>query len=63
VAGATFPVPIWHEYMRAAEWHKAARDFTSPDRYPVYASWEKGDWGSTWDSSSTYDSSTSTDGN
>ena len=26
VAGATFPVPIWHAYMAAAEWRKPARD-------------------------------------
>ncbi len=57
VAGATFPVPIWHEFMRVAEWNKPVRDFLSPDRYPVYTSWEQGHWGTTWDSSSSYDSS------
>src|SRR5262249_13175431 len=30
VAGATFPVPIWHAYMAAAEWRKPARDFLEP---------------------------------
>ena len=30
VAGATFPVPIWHAYMAAAEWRKPARDFLAP---------------------------------
>ena len=56
VAGATFPVPIWHEFMRSAEWRKLGRSFDTPRAYPVYRSWERGDWGSTWSS----DSSTST---
>ena len=36
VAGATFPVPIWHEYMAAALWHRGPSplDFLSPDAYP-----------------------------
>jgi len=30
VAGATFPVPIWHTYMAAAEWKRPVRDFLEP---------------------------------
>jgi membrane peptidoglycan carboxypeptidase len=30
VAGSTFPVPIWHAYMAAAEWRKPVRDFLEP---------------------------------
>jgi penicillin-binding protein 1A len=30
VAGATFPVPIWHTYMAAAEWKKPVREFLVP---------------------------------
>ena len=36
VAGATFPVPIWHEYMAAALWHHKVLDFQTPDSYPSY---------------------------
>ena len=46
VAGATFPVPIWHEYMAAALWHHKVLDFETPDQYPSYRSFTKGDWGS-----------------
>ena len=45
VAGATFPVPIWHEYMAAALWNHAVLDFQAPDHYPSYRSYVKGDWG------------------
>jgi len=46
VAGATFPVPIWHEYMAAALWHHKVLDFQTPDQYPSYRPFTKGDWGS-----------------
>ena len=36
VAGATFPVPIWHEYMAAALWHHKVLDFPPPDKYPTW---------------------------
>jgi penicillin-binding protein 1A len=36
VAGATFPVPIWHEYMAAALWHHKVLDFPTPDKYPTW---------------------------
>ena len=36
VAGATFPVPIWHEYMAAALWNRPALDFPTPNSYPSY---------------------------
>ena len=38
VAGATFPVPIWHEYMAAALWKRPALDFLLPDVYPTLPS-------------------------
>jgi penicillin-binding protein 1A len=45
VAGATFPVPIWHLYMENAEKGKAARQFQTPSSYPVYKPFTKGYWG------------------
>ena len=45
VAGATFPVPIWHLYMEAAEAGKPARQFQTPASYPVYKPFTKGYWG------------------
>ena len=38
VAGATFPVPIWHHYMAAALWHhKVLGRSTSRTSYPIVA--------------------------
>ncbi len=34
VTGATFPVPIWHLYMDAAEKNLPARQFLTPSSYP-----------------------------
>jgi penicillin-binding protein 1A len=45
VAGATFPVPIWHEYMAAALWHHKAFAFPTPDRYPTWRPIAHGDYG------------------
>jgi penicillin-binding protein 1A len=45
VAGATFPVPIWHLYMEAAEQRRPARQFETPSAYPVYKPFTKGYWG------------------
>jgi penicillin-binding protein 1A len=36
VAGATFAVPIWHDFMAIAEQHRPARDFLVPKSPPVY---------------------------
>ena len=36
VAGATFAVPIWHQFMAAAEVRRPARDFLVPKNPPVY---------------------------
>ena len=47
VAGATFPVPIWHSYMAAAEWRRPARPFLEPKKEIVYRDFERGDWGYT----------------
>ncbi len=46
VAGATFPVPIWHEYMAAALWHRKVLDFPAPDHYPTWRSLTRGYYGS-----------------
>jgi penicillin-binding protein 1A len=46
VAGATFPVPIWHEYMAAALWHHRVLGFELPDKYPTYHSVTRGNYGS-----------------
>jgi penicillin-binding protein 1A len=46
VAGATFPVPIWHAYMAAALWHHKVLGFELPDKYPIYHSVTRGNYGS-----------------
>jgi membrane carboxypeptidase/penicillin-binding protein len=46
VAGATFPVPIWHEYMAAALWHHKVLGFELPKKYPSYRSITRGNYGS-----------------
>ena len=46
VAGATFPVPIWHEYMTAALWRRPPLGFLLPDVYPTWHRVTHGDYGS-----------------
>jgi penicillin-binding protein 1A len=46
VAGATFPVPIWHAYMAAALWHHKVLGFELPDKPPTYHSITRGNYGS-----------------
>ena len=46
VAGATFPVPIWHEYMAAALWHHKVLGFELPNRYPTWHYLTHGNFGS-----------------
>jgi penicillin-binding protein 1A len=46
VAGATFPVPIWHEYMAAALWHHRVLGFELPNKYPTWHSLTRGSYGS-----------------
>ncbi len=45
VAGATFPVPIWHLYMTAAERGRPARDFLVPKQPPTYRPFAHHDYG------------------
>jgi penicillin-binding protein 1A len=45
VAGATFDVPIWHEYMAGALWHHRVLDFPTPDTYPTWHSITRGTYG------------------
>ena len=46
VQGATFDVPIWHEYMAAALWHHKVLGFPPPDKYPTWHSITRGSYGS-----------------
>jgi membrane peptidoglycan carboxypeptidase len=46
VAGATFPVPIWHAFMSAALWHHKVLSFMLPKRFPTYHSFTRGNYGS-----------------
>src|SRR5262249_9233612 len=45
VAGATFPVPIWHLYMEQAEKGLPARQFPPPSSSPTFTYFQKGYWG------------------
>ncbi|HET7647026.1 MAG TPA: transglycosylase domain-containing protein [Gaiellaceae bacterium] len=45
VAGATFPVPIWHAYMAAALDHRKVLAFPPPAEYPTWRSIERGSYG------------------
>ena len=45
VAGATFPVPIWHLYMTAAEQGRPVRQFQTPNAYPVFRPFKQSYWG------------------
>jgi penicillin-binding protein 1A len=60
VAGATFPVPIWHNYMAAAMWNRPVRQFAEPDHYVSYRPLEKHYYGYTAYVPSPYSSSTTT---
>jgi membrane carboxypeptidase/penicillin-binding protein len=46
VQGATFAVPIWHDYMAAALWHHKVLSFELPKRYPTWRPITHGDYGS-----------------
>ena len=45
VAGATFPVPIWHRFMTVAEEGHPVKQFLTPNAYPAYRYFTKGYWG------------------
>ena len=45
VAGATFPVPIWHLYMEQAEKGRPVRQFQTPNAYPTFSYWHKNYYG------------------
>jgi penicillin-binding protein 1A len=45
VAGATFAVPIWHDYMAVAEAKRPVRQFLLPKVYPTYKSFTRGYYG------------------
>jgi penicillin-binding protein 1A len=47
VAGSTFPVPIWHNYMAAAEWQRPAREFLEPSHEITYRPLEHNYYGYT----------------
>ena len=46
VQGATYAVPIWHNYMAAALWHRPSEPFALPKHYPSYRYFQKGYYGS-----------------
>jgi membrane peptidoglycan carboxypeptidase len=60
VAGATFPVPMWHLYMAAAEWHRPVLQFPTPKSPPVFRPFQHGDFGYTSSYSSPAPSTTTT---
>jgi penicillin-binding protein 1A len=45
VQGATYAVPIWHDYMAAALWHRKVEAFPPPDKYPTWRSITRGNYG------------------
>jgi penicillin-binding protein 1A len=45
VAGATFPVPMWHRYMTVAEAGRPVREFLEPKLGPVYRPFTHGYFG------------------
>jgi penicillin-binding protein 1A len=45
VQGATFAVPIWHDYMAAALAHAPAADFPAPNAYPLWKTITRGNYG------------------
>ncbi len=45
VAGATFDVPIWHQFMAAAEKGRPARQFLVPTHLPVFHPFTPGSFG------------------
>ena len=45
VAGATFPVPIWHAYMTVAEAGRPVRNFLVPKQFPAYHPFVRGNFG------------------
>jgi membrane peptidoglycan carboxypeptidase len=47
VAGATFPVPMWHLYMAAAEWHRPVHQFLTPKTPPAFRPFQHGNYGYT----------------
>ena len=46
VQGATFAVPIWHDYMAAALAHSKPLDFGVPKQYPAWRTLTRGYYGS-----------------
>ncbi len=60
VAGATFPVPIWHLYMQAAEARLPARQFLTPDAPPTFKYFARGYYGYLATSTTTTTTTTTT---
>src|SRR5262249_3258736 len=60
VAGATFPVPIWHLYMAAAEWRWPVRQFLTPSKPPAFRPFQRGSYGYVSSYSSTTSAQTTT---
>jgi penicillin-binding protein 1A len=60
VAGATFPVPIWHVYMEAAEKGLPVLQFLTPPSQPVYKPFVRGVFGYTYNPAPATTTSTTT---
>jgi penicillin-binding protein 1A len=61
VQGATYCVPIWHEYMAGALWHHKVVAFPTPDKYPTWRTIARGNYGYLGSySTQTYSSSSTT---
>jgi penicillin-binding protein 1A len=45
VAGATFAVPMWHQYMAAAEWRSPILQFLTPNAPPSFQPFQRGSFG------------------
>jgi penicillin-binding protein 1A len=48
VAGGTFPAQIWRLFMQQAVGRLAAKQFATPDQYPVFSTWTRGQYSLGW---------------
>jgi penicillin-binding protein 1A len=60
VAGGTFPAQIWRLFMQQAVGRLAAKQFATPDQYPVFSTWTRGQYSLGWVGSAVPTGSTST---
>jgi penicillin-binding protein 1A len=48
VAGGTFPAQIWRLFMQQAVGRLAVKQFATPDQYPVFSTWTRGQYSLGW---------------